>query len=53
MFFAKYNSNDQVKEDEMDRVCSIQGDEGICDFGAKSRRKQTTEKIILKWILSK
>jgi hypothetical protein len=26
---AKYNQNDQVKEDLMDRVCSMHGEKGI------------------------
>jgi hypothetical protein len=45
--FAKYNSNDQVKEDEMGRACSANGEEEECieDFGGKARRKETTRKI--------
>jgi hypothetical protein len=45
-WFTKYNSNDQVKEDEMGRACgTYRGeDESIEDFGGKARRKETTRK---------
>jgi hypothetical protein len=39
----KYYWNDQVKEDEMERVCSTHEEENECvkDFRGKARRKET------------
>jgi hypothetical protein len=41
-----YTQNDQVKEDKMGRVCSMNGREEKCikDMGGKARRKETTRK---------
>jgi hypothetical protein len=46
VLFAKYSKNDQVKEDEISRVCGMDGGEEECiyDFGGKARRKKTTRK---------
>jgi hypothetical protein len=43
---AKYNYNDEVKNDEMGRICSTNGDEEgrIQYIGGKARRKETTRK---------
>jgi hypothetical protein len=46
--FCKYNKNDDVNEDKMDRTCSSHGEEEefIEHFGEKSRRKEKiTRKI--------
>jgi hypothetical protein len=59
VLFAKYNSNDQVKEDEMDRACGEGGREGECiqGFGIIAGWKRPYEdlyvggKIILNWML--
>jgi hypothetical protein len=57
VLFAKYNYNDQVKEDEMGRACSMNGGQEECiqDFGGKARRKDldASGRIILKWIFEK
>jgi hypothetical protein len=46
VLFAKYNCNDQVKEDEMGRACGTNGveEEYIQNIGGKARRKETTRK---------
>jgi hypothetical protein len=42
----KYNENDEIREDEMGRACSMHGREEECikSFGGKSKRKETTRK---------
>jgi hypothetical protein len=40
VLFAKYNYNNQVKEDEMGRACSTHGE----NFIGKARRKEPTRK---------
>jgi hypothetical protein len=44
--FAKYNQNDQVKEDELGRACSRNEREEkyIENIGGKARRNETTTK---------
>jgi hypothetical protein len=46
LLFSKYNWNDQVKEDEMVRACSMNRGEKECiqDIGGKARRKKTSGK---------
>jgi hypothetical protein len=46
VLFAKYNYNDEVKEDEMARRCSMhEGEEAwIQGFDGKPRRKETRKK---------
>jgi hypothetical protein len=41
---AKYNYNEQVNEDEIDRAFSKQSGEEECiqNFGGEARRKETT-----------
>jgi hypothetical protein len=41
---VKYNKNDKVKENEMGRSCSMNGEENLWGFGGKARRKETTRK---------
>jgi hypothetical protein len=45
--FLKYNWNDGVKENKMDRVCSIDGERTAYRVlvKKKNRRKETTKKI--------
>jgi hypothetical protein len=47
----KYNWNDQIKEDEMDRVCSTHGggEECIQGFDGKARRKVTRGRSRSRW----
>jgi hypothetical protein len=44
VYFAKYNYNYEVKEDEMVRAVTVHGGEKECrwDCGGKARRKETT-----------
>jgi hypothetical protein len=46
IFFAKYNWNDQVKEDDMGGVCSTcgTGQQLTQVFGGKARRNEITRK---------
>jgi hypothetical protein len=46
---TKYNKNDQVKEDEISRACSMYGGEEECiqGFGRKVRRKETIMKTLM------
>jgi hypothetical protein len=46
VLFARYNKNDQVKEYENDRACSMNGREAKCiyDFCEKARMKKTNRK---------
>jgi hypothetical protein len=45
-FFTKYNYNDEIKDDEMGRACSMHGGEAkyMLGLGRKTRRKETTRK---------
>jgi hypothetical protein len=47
--FAKYNYCDHVKEDKIDRACSMSGREGECiqGFSGNARRKETTGKTLM------
>jgi hypothetical protein len=43
MLFAKYNKNDEVKEDVMDRACSKHGEMGMhIEFFCEERRIKGT-----------
>jgi hypothetical protein len=44
MLNAKYNQNDQVKDDKIGMACSTNGGEEECiqDISGKARRKETT-----------
>jgi hypothetical protein len=46
----KYKYNNQIKEDEMGRICSKDGEEEcIEDFGGKARRKETSRRPRRRW----
>jgi hypothetical protein len=47
VLIAKYNENNQVKENEMNGECSTHQEKEECreDFGGKARVKETTRKI--------
>jgi hypothetical protein len=46
VLFAKYNWNEEVKEYEMDRSCSTNGDyDCMYDIGWKVRKKVLTRRI--------
>jgi hypothetical protein len=44
VLFAKYSYNDQIKEDEICRACSMNGgeEEYVYDFGRKGQRKEAS-----------
>jgi hypothetical protein len=44
VFFAKYNKNDEVKEDEIGRACSTNEGEDVSIYNicGKARRKETS-----------
>jgi hypothetical protein len=48
---AKYNQNDEVKEDEIGRENSKNGEEECMqDIGGKARRKETTRRPTRRWV---
>jgi hypothetical protein len=46
LLFAKYNWNDQLEDDEMDRAgnTNVEEEECIQDIGGEARKKETTRK---------